>query len=258
MKRFKIFAPLVLGLSLIALAGCGKKEEGAAAGNGVPKVINVAVSPASPPNLFEENGQTKGLDYDLFEGYCKARGCTLNVTAYDWQGMLGAVVSKKADVAFSGISITEPRQKVMDFSKPYMDNTWNLVSLKNRNIKINDLAELKKYTIGFPRGMAYMDFIKTDLEPKGVYKTDQVKLYPSYNEVLTDLQNGQVDLAFLDGTVASVYAKKLPIQDSYVFTGFDRFGFAFPKGSALRADFDKYLDELGPEKKQAIIDKWMK
>ena len=106
--------------------------------------------------------------------------------------------------------------------------------------------------------MAYMDFIKTDLEPKGIYKTDQVKLYPSYNEVLTDLQNGQVDLAFLDGTVASNYAKTLPIQDSYVFTGFDTFGFAFPKGSPLKADFDKYLDELGPEKKQAIIDKWMK
>jgi polar amino acid transport system substrate-binding protein len=207
---------------------------------------------------FEESGETKGLDYDLFKGYCEARGCTMNITAYDWQGMLGAVVSKKADVAFSGISITEPRQKVMDFSNPYMDNTWNLVSLKDRNIKLENLDTLKNYTIGFPRGMAYMDFIKTDLEPKGIYKTDQVKLYPSYNEVLTDLQNGQVDLAFLDGTVASVYAKKLPIQDSYVFTGFDRFGFAFPKGSPLKADFDKYLAELGPEKKQAIIDKWMK
>ena len=33
---------------------------------------------------------------------------------------------------------------------------------------------------------------------------------------------------------------------------------AFPKGSQLRVDFDKYLDELGPEKRQAIIDKWMK
>lgn len=252
MKRRTLLASFAFGLAFIAVGGCGKKEEGAA------KVINVAVSPASPPNLFEENGQTKGLDYDLFDGYCKARGCTMKITAYDWQGMLGAIVSKKADVAFSGISITEPRTKVMDFSKPYMDNTWNLVSLKNRNIKLTNLDTLKNYKIGFPRGMAYMDFIKTDLEPKGIYKTDQVKLYPSYNEVLTDLQNGQVDLAFLDGTVASVYAKKLPIQDSYVFTGFDRFGFAFPKGSALRADFDKYLDELGPEKKQAIIDKWMK
>jgi polar amino acid transport system substrate-binding protein len=249
MRRRQLLASFALALAFISIGGCGKEE--------ASNVINVAVTPASPPNLFEENGQTKGLDYDLFDGFCKARGCTMKVTAYDWQGMLGAVVSNKADVAFSGISITEPRQKVMDFSKPYMDNSWNLVSMKNRNIKLADLDKLKGYTVGFPRGMAYMDFIKTELEPKGIYKTDQVKLYPSYNEALTDLQTGQVDLVFLDGTVASVYRKKLPIQDSYVFEGIDRLGFAFPKGSKLRPDFDKYLDELGPEKRQAIIDKWM-
>ena len=250
MKRRKFLAAFALGLSLLATAGCGKKEGS--------KVINVAVTPASPPNLFEENGQTKGLDYDLFDGYCKARGCTMNITAYDWQGMLGAVIGNKADVAFSGISITEPRKQVMDFSKPYMANDWDLVSLKSRNIKITNLDTLKNYTIGLPRGTAYMEFIKNKLEPQGIYKVDQVKLYPSNNESLADLQNGQVDLVFLDGTVASVYRKKLPIQDSYVFAGIDKLGFAFPKGSALRADFDKYLDEQGPEKRQAIIDKWMK
>jgi len=146
----------------------------------------------------------------------------------------------------------------MDFSKPYMDNDWDLVSMKSRNLKLANLDTLKNYTIGFPRGAAYMDFIKTKLEPKGIYSTDKAKLYPSYNEALTDLQNGQVDLVFLDGTVASVYRKKLPIQDTYVFAGIDKLGFAFPKGSALRVDFDKYLDELGPQKRQAIIDKWMK
>ena len=249
--RRKFIASVALGLAVLTLGACGKSE-------GDKKVINVAVTPASPPNLFEENGVTKGLDYDLFDGYCKARGCTLNITAYDFQGMLGAIVSNKADVAFSGISITDARKKVMDFSKPYMDNSWNLVSLKSHNIKLANLDTLKNYSISFPRGAAYMDFIKTELEPKGIYKTDQAKLYPSYNEALTDLQNGQVDLVFLDGTVASVYRKKLPVQDSYVWEGIDKLGFAFPKGSALRADFDKYLDELGPEKKQAIIDKWMK
>ena len=247
-RRRKLLASFVLGLALITAGGCSKGQ--------TSKVINVAVTPASPPNLFEENGQTKGLDYDLFDGYCKARGCTLNITAYDFQGMLGAVVSRKADVAFSGISITEPRKQVMDFSKPYMDNDWDLVSMKSRNLKLDNLDTLKNYTIGFPRGAAYMDFIKTTLEPKGIYSTDKAKLYPSYNEALTDLQNGQVDLVFLDGTVASVYRKKLPIQDSYVFAGIDKLGFAFPKGSALRVDFDKYLDELGPQKRQAIIDKW--
>ena len=235
---------------LLLLTACSQSQSA--------KEIRVAVSPASPPNLYEDNGKTTGLDLELFEGYCQARGCTLKITAYDWQGMLGAVIGGQADVAFSGISITDKRKEVMDFSQPYMENTWNLMSLTQRNIKFTDLGEMKKYTIGYPRGMAYTDFIKKDLEPKGVYSLDKVKLYPSYNEVLADLQNGNIDLAFVDGTVATVYRKKMPLQDSYVFTGFDRFGFAFPKGSKLREDFDLYLTELGMEKRQAIIDKWLK
>lgn len=239
---------IVCALALL-VAGCTRQD--------APGVIRVAVTPASPPNLFEQDGKTVGLDLDIFEGYCKARGCTLQITAYDWQGMLGAVVGNKADVAFSAISITDKRKEVMDFSRPYMENTWNLVSLKSRNLVLTDLSELKKYSIGYPRGMAYAEFIRNDLEPKGVYRLDQVRLYPSYNEVMADLQNGNLDLAFLDGTVASTYRKKLPVQDTYVFTGFDRFGFAFPKGSKLREDFDRYLDELGPEKLKAIIAKWL-
>ena len=235
-------------LSLV-LCGCAKKEEA--------RVLKVAACPTSPPNMFEENGKIQGLDLEIFEGFCKARGYQYKITAYDWQGMLGAVMSGQADVAFSGISITEKRKEKMDFSEPYMDNTWNLVSLKKKNILIKDLAELKKYSIGYPRGMAYSTFIKEDLEPKGIYRLSAVKMYPTYNEVLADLQNGNLDLAFLDGSVAGVYKKKIDIQDSYVFTGFDTFGFAFPKGSALRADFDRYMKELGPEKLKALIGKWL-
>jgi polar amino acid transport system substrate-binding protein len=241
---------LMIGAVIVSVTGCEKQS--------TEQVIRVAVSPASPPNLFEENGQTKGLDLELFEGFCVPGSCKLEITSYDWQGMLGAVVSGKADVAFSGISITEARQEVMDFSDPYMENSWNLVSLESRDIVLSDLGTLANYTIGYPRGMAYTDFINNELAPKGLYTIDKVKLYPSYNEVMMDLQNGQIDLAFLDGTVASVYRKSLPIQDSYVFTGIDRFGFAFPKGSPLRADFDEYLSDQGLEKRQEIIDKWMR
>ena len=106
-----------VGLMTVALAGCGElKDIGP---------IRVAVAPASPPNMFEENGRLVGLDIELFEAYCKARGRTMQVTSYDWQGMLAAIVNGKADVAFSAISITEKRKQVMDFSLPYMENTWN-------------------------------------------------------------------------------------------------------------------------------------
>ena len=225
-----------------------------------PRVVKVAVTPASPPMVFEQGGKMVGADLEIFEGYCKSRGCTLEITGYDWQGMLAAVSSGRADVAFSGISITDKRKEVMDFSEPYYDNAWHLVSLFKKDINLPDLKTLKKYSIGYPRGMAYADLIKNDLEPKGLYSLSQVKLYPTYNEVIADLQNGNLDLAFIEEPVFADYKfkKKLPIESRYVFTGFDRLGFAFKKGSPQRDDFNKYLVELGPQKVKAILDKWMR
>lgn len=222
--------------------------------------INVAVSPASPPMLFDDNGTLKGVDLEIFEGFCQARGHTYKITPYDWQGMLGAVSSSQADMAFSGISITEKRKQVMDFSEPYYDNSWHLVALTKRAIKLPDLTGLNAYSIGYPRGMAYNDLIKNDLEPKGYYSLSKVKLYPTYSEVVTDLQNENLDLAFIEEPVLAdyIHKKKLPIESVYVFTGLDQLGFAFAKGSSLRADFDAYLKELGPDKIKAIVDKWMK
>jgi len=234
----------------LLLCACGKSEE--------TTIIRAAVCPTMPPYLFEENGQYRGLDLELFEGFCKARGYRYTITAYDWQGMLGAVIGNQADVAFSNISITEKRKKSIDFSKPYADDTWNLISLKKRNIVIKDLVELKKYTIGYPRGMAFGDLIREQLEPRGIYRSSDVQLYPTYNQALADLRSGNIDLLFMERTVAAIHKRKMDIQDSYVFTGIDVLGFAFPQGSPLRDDFDRYLAKLGPAKLKAISDKWMK
>ncbi|OGT00619.1 MAG: amino acid-binding protein [Gallionellales bacterium RIFCSPLOWO2_12_FULL_59_22] len=258
-KKLRL-AGLLCAAGLLVL-GCSREGYSpGTTGKAGANPVKVAVSPASPPMLFEEAGKITGIDMEIFEGYCKSRGCTLNVTAYDWQGMLGAVSSGQADVAFSGISITGKRKEAMDFSQPYYDNSWHLVSLKSRNIKIANLDQLKNYSIGYPRGMAYNDLIKNDLEPKGHYSLSKVKLYPTYSEVTADLQNGNLDLAFIEEPVLAdfLYKKKLPIESSYVFTGLDKLGFAFVKGSSRRDDFDKYLAELGPERIRAIVDKWMK
>jgi len=249
MRRY--FLVLIAFILTLGMVACSKNPDS--------KEIKVAVSPASPPMLFDDHGKIVGVDMDIFQGYCQSRGCTIKVTPYDWQGMLGAVSSGQADVAFSGISITDKRKEAMDFSQPYYDNAWHLVSMKNKNIEITDLSQLKKYSIGYPRGMAYDDLIKNELEPKGYYSLSKVKLYPSYTEVITDLQNGNIDLAFIEEPVFANYQNKLhlPIQSSYVFKGYDKLGFAFAKGSKLRDDFDKYLNEIGPEKIKEILNKWM-
>ena len=248
MKRF--FLALFAAVLALTIVACSKSSD--------TKEIKVAVSPSSPPMLFDDKGQIVGVDMDIFQGYCQSRGCTFKVTPYDWAGMLGAVSSGQADVAFSGISITDKRKEVMDFSNPYFTSTWQLIGLKNRHIKITDLSQLKKYTIAYPTGSVFDDYVKTVLQPKGYYSVDQVKLYPSPAEALIALQNGNVDLVFVDNVMLVNYQKSLnlPVSSSYQVVGFDNLGFAFKKGSKLRDDFNLYLSELGPEKLKAIINRW--
>ena len=228
-------------------------------------VINVAVAANSPPMLFKSTaGKIEGADMDIFSGFCKKPECTMNIKEYTFEGMLGAVASGQADVAFSGISITPKREKVMAFSAPYYDNSWYLVSTADKNIKLKDLSELKdtKYKIGYPRGMAYTDLIKTDLEPQGYYSVKRAELRPSYNEVLTDLKNGNINLAFIEKPVLNDYLKKgYKLVESYEFKGKDTLGFAFTndaKGKELRDKFNKYLTQLGPKEINKIVDERMK
>ena len=236
-------------ISSLVLIGCSKS------GTSSPRVLQVAVAPTIPPLMFEQNGIPTGVDLEIFKGYCESRGYTYKLKAYDFDGMLGAVTSGQADVAFSGISITEQREKAMEFSNPYIQNSWDLVSLTKRNIHISSLAQLKKYSIGFPTGAVFMGYVENTLQPKGYYLTKQVKLYPSYNEALADLKNGNLDLVFVDSSMLNTYVHKLhmPVQSSYEIPYADKLGFAFVKGSPIRDDFNKYLSELGPEKIQSYL-----
>ena len=96
----------------------------------------------------------------------------------------------------------------MSFSKPYYLNSWYLVSMDNKKINISNLKQLKKYSIGYPRGMAYSTLTKDKLQPKGYYSLSEVKLYSSYNEVINDLKNGNLDLAFIEEPVYDNYKYK--------------------------------------------------
>jgi polar amino acid transport system substrate-binding protein len=249
-------ALLISACVLLALfsLGCSKSD------NKTSKVLQVAISPSVPPFTFEENGQPVGVDLEIFKGFCESRGYTYNLKAYDFQGMLGAVASGQADVAFSGISITPKRLEVMEFSNPYVQNGWDLVSLIKRNIHITDLSQIKNYSIGFPTGTVFMGYIEKEWAPKGIYPINKIKLYPSYSEVLTDLNNGNLDLVFTDSSMLVTYVNKLnmPLTSSYEIPYADKLGFAFVKGSPIRDDFNKYLAELGPEKIKAMETKWSK
>jgi polar amino acid transport system substrate-binding protein len=257
-KISQLFTKTLLLSTCISLTlfsvGCSKSD------NKTTKVLQAAISPSIPPFTFDEKGQPVGVDIEIFKGFCESRGYTYTLKAYDFQGMLGAVASGQADVAFSGISITPKRLEVMEFSNPYVQNSWDLISLAKRNIRITNEAQIKNYSIGFPTGTVFMDQIKNEWAPKGIYPVNQVKLYPSYSEAITDLNNGNLDLVFVDSSMLTTYVNKMkmPFVSSYQIAYADKLGFAFKKGSSIREDFNKYLAELGPEKIKAMEAKWSK
>ena len=88
---------------------------------------------------------------------------------------------------------------------------------------------------------------------------EDLKQYPSYNELLADLGNGNVDGAFMDSLVMADQKEKgiYDLATAFTLAEADNFGFAFPKGSALRDEFNQFLLEHAAEV-QAIIARHMK
>ena len=244
-------------LLALALAGCGKPEANAPDAAAGKQVLQAAACPTSPPNCFQQDKDYVGIDVEIFNAFCESRGATLEITAYDWAGMLGAVVATRADVAFSGISITDKRKEVMDFSAPYMVNTLIIAALADRNVAMASTADWKNYKLGFVRGMYFGDLIKTKYQDAYAYA--DLKQYPSYNELLADLGNGNVDGAFMDSLVMADQKEKgiYNLVAAFTLEEADNFGFAFPKGSALRAEFDQFLVDRAADV-QAIIARHMK
>ena len=244
-----------LAALLLFVFGCGKATDSTSSSGG-KKHLSVAVCPTSPPNCSQQDSAYVGIDVDIFSAFCQSRGYTFEMTAYDWSGMLGSVIAKRVDVAFSGISITDSRKQVMSFSEPYMVNVLVIAAIAGRGINIASTADWKKYRLGFVRGMYFGDLIRNTY--KDFYAYEDLKQYPSYNELLADLNNGNVDGAFMDSLVLADQRKKAIYAVEPVFTlaEDDRFGFAFPMGSPLRDEFNLFLTEQADAIK-AIVDRYL-
>ena len=242
-------------LTVLLLAGCGKPSNPDVAA-AAARPFRAAICPTSPPNCFQNGQVYTGIDVEIFRAFCESRGVGFDMTPYDWSGMLGAVIAARADVAFSGISITDKRKEVMDFSDPYMINVLVIASLAGRGVSMASTADWKNYRLGFVRGMYFGDLVKTTYQD--AYDYANLRQYPSYNELLADLGNGKIDGAFMDSLVLADQKEKniYQLETAFTLEESDRFGFAFPKGSALRDDFNRFLREHSTDI-QAIINRYL-
>lgn len=200
----------ILPLCLIAsavLAGCGKTEAPVAATQepvaapaapaaapapaALPE-LKVAIDPTYEPFTFKtSDGKPTGFDVDIAEALCAEIKRQCVYVEQVWDSMIPGLQAKKYDVIISSMSITEERQKVVDFTDKYY-NTPSRIVVK-ADTPFTDLASLKDKKIGVLKGSTQEKYAMGELRPAGV----SVVPYEAQDQVYLDIKSGR-----LDGTVA--------------------------------------------------------
>lgn len=83
-------------------------------------VLKIATEGAYAPwNFVKPGGQLDGFEIDLAHELCARIKATCEVVAQDWDGLIPSLNAGKFDAIMAGMSITEKRQQVIGFSRPY-------------------------------------------------------------------------------------------------------------------------------------------
>lgn len=259
MKRAGLF---LIALLLVVLSACGSSSGNSAKEK---KTIVLGTSADYPPfeSVDTQHGnKIVGFDIDMANYITKKLGYKLQIKNQDFSGLIPALNSKRIDFVMAGMVDTPDREKQVDFSKTYYNSYQVVLARKSENIKT--LNDLKGKKIGVQLGTT-QETLATKLNKRLPMK---IQKWDKLNEMVEALRMKRVDAIITVDTVAYGYTNKYKDLNQFNIkaTGpakglstSDPISVAFPKGSKLKAKFDKVLDEMDKNgEKQKLINKWIK
>ena len=241
MKKFKLVS-LLLILTLL-LAACGTAEEGNTSGEGEGKVYKVGIDTTYPPFEFEVDGEYKGIDIDLINAIAENQGIKIEFNPMDFGGIIPAMQANQLDVAIAGMSITDERKKVVDFSEPYFDAGLSLV-VDKENTEITSIDDLKGKKVAVKKGTTGAQFAQ---EKAAEYGFEAVQFNDS-PAMFQEVANGNADALIEDYPVIAyaIAQEDLGLQTVGDRLNGDQYGIAVLKGENqdLLEKINKGLAEL--------------
>ncbi|MGN1313752.1 MAG: transporter substrate-binding domain-containing protein [Lachnospiraceae bacterium] len=87
----------------------------------------MATNAAFEPYEFYENQKIVGIDADIAQAVCDLLGMELKIEDMEFDSIINAVTSGKADIGVAGMTVTEDRLLSVDFSDPYTTATQVIV-----------------------------------------------------------------------------------------------------------------------------------
>ena len=133
MRRSRTLPALAVALLATVTAGCGG-DEGETVEGGVELVkagrLTVCTHLPYPPFQFTRGDEVVGFDVDLMDLVADDLGVDQEILNTPFEGIeTGETLNTmQCDAAAAGMTITEEREEVMDFSDPYIDSTLALIT----------------------------------------------------------------------------------------------------------------------------------
>jgi len=187
---------LVFSLAAGVVFASGEKDKGA---GGLSKLV-IATDATWPPMEYvdEKTKEIVGFDIDLMEAVAKAGGFEVEFKNTAWDGIFAGLATDKYDAIISSVTITEERQKEMDFSQPYF-NAGQILVVQKSTQGVTTLTDLKGKTVGAQIGTTGSFEIE---KVEGV----SLKTYDEIGLAYEDLVNGRIQGVVADTPTAASFA----------------------------------------------------
>jgi len=157
-------------------------------------VLRVVTDPSFVPfeMMDQETGEMVGFDMDILAEIAERAGFEYDLRTMDFNGIIPAVQTGNVDIAIAGITITEEREEIVDFSDPYYDSGLKILVRAN-NDEVEDIDDLKGNKIGTKVGSTSYDFLESNLGDEA-----DITPYPGSSDMYMALLGGSVDAVFYD------------------------------------------------------------
>lgn len=215
--------------------------------------LTMSTNAAFPPyEMTTDTGDFEGIDIEVAGAIAKKLGLELQVDDMDFDAALLAAQNGKSDMVMAGVTVTDERLKVMDFSDTYAEGIQSIIVPEDSDIATAD--DLSGKTIGTQRGTTGYLYCTDD------FGEENVIAYDNGLTAVQALNNGQVDAVVIDNAPAQEFVAANPglkiLDTAYAQ---EDYAIGVAKGNTQLLDaINGALEELQDDGTlQAIVDKYI-
>ena len=195
--------------------------------------LKVGVTDYEPMDFQDESGKWTGFDAELARLIGKDLGVEVEFVEIDWEQKITELKSKKIDVIWNGMTVTDELGKSMDFSYSYAQN-YQVVVTKSANLtKYSTIAKM----VSEGARVAVESGSAGERVAKGNFDEGKIVDLQGQIKALEEVALGTSDVAIIDYTMAASKCGQGSFADVAIVSGlsFDKEEFAvgIRKGSDL-------------------------